>query len=75
MPDTPFLFRSEVKFDCPFCGLPCEAGEMKKSETAEPEPCVTHKEPTCETYDKGDALEFMEAVNAKVQQDKTKGGS
>jgi hypothetical protein len=63
-----FLFRCEVTFDCPFCGLACEAGEAKETETSEPGPAVMHKEPTCETYDKGDALEFMEAVNAKTQQ-------
>jgi hypothetical protein len=62
-------FRCDVQFICPFCSQMCKAGESKRPDEpdGESEPCVMHMEPTCETYDRLDALAFMEAVNAAIR--------
>ena len=55
-----------IEFVCPFCGGHCHAGQVAPDGGSG----ILHTRPICETYDKLDVLAFMQAVNARVREDR-----
>lgn len=48
------LARSDVEFNCPFCGRRVGAGF-----TSDGDPVVMHALPLCKTFDENDTLKYM----------------
>ena len=62
MNEAPKQFRVErqVNFKCPFCGRGASFGHVQEHPTA------THDMPMCETFEKLEPDEFLQAVNRKL---------
>ena len=52
------LYRAEVSGKCPFCGLDVAFGSNP--------PAAVHALPTCEPFDRIDALDFIETVKKNL---------
>lgn len=57
------VFKPDVRFVCPFCGLSVEAGH----DPTDGEPVVFHEEPTCSKFEALEIDRYLEACRKAFQ--------